>query len=447
MANQTSKYKHAIVIGGSLTGLLTARVLSDHFDQVTILERDPVHDFPESRKGQAQTRHIHGLLAQGLLIIKEYFPGIEDELTAGGALVGDMAEYLHWHHYGGYKMQFTSGITGMTMSRPFLEFHIRRRVLALPNIALIDQCAVSELVTSADKQQVLGVRLSGRSDVRDTETMEADLVVDASGRGSATPKWLESLGYGRPSETEVKVRIGYATREYRRIEKDYEGWSEMILPAAPAEKRAAILFPIEGQRWIMTASGWLGDLPPADEAGLLEYLRSLSAPDIYNIVSNTEPLTEILTYKYPASLRRHYEKLTRFPEGFLTIGDALASFNPIYGQGMTSSAMQTYALQKILKRTTSLKGTWKSFFKEAARVIDRPWQLTVGEDFRYSETEGRKPPFTDMINAYVVKVHKATQRDPIVYTQFLRVMNLMDPPTSLMSPRIMWRIFWRTQPF
>lgn len=436
-----SRYKQAIVIGASLTGLLTARVLSDHFQHVTLLERDQVHDIPESRKGQAQTRHLHALLAQGLNIFKEYFPGIDQELQAGGALIGDIAHYAHWYHYGGYRLQFQSGITGVTMSRPFLEFHIRQRVLCLPNVTLIDQCAVNELVTSAGKKHVTGVHVTRRSGEGNAETMEADLVVDASGRGSATPRWLESLGYDRPPETEVKARIGYATREYRRPVQDGRPFAEMISPSAPTEKHGAYLFPIEGDRWILTAGGYVGDHPPGDEAGLMEYIRSLAAPNVYNIICNAEPLTEIITYKYPASLRHHYEKLKRFPEGFLVIGDAVTSFNPIYGQGMTSAAMQTYALKNLLEKNSTLQGLWKSFFKQAAKVVDMPWQLAVGEDFRYPETEGKKPPLTHLINAYVVKVHKATQRDPVVYGQFLRVMNLTAPTTSLISPRIMWRVF------
>jgi len=442
MTNQTFSYKQAIVIGGSLTGLLTARVLSDHFEKVTILERDPVHDVPESRKGQAQTRHLHGLLANGLNILREYFPGLEDELKTGGAFIGDMGDFIHWYQYGGYRIKVKSEFTSISMSRPFLEFHVRRHVLGLPNVTLIDSCAVIELVTSPDKKQVIGVRVTKRSTENNTETLEADLVVDASGRGSATPKWLESLGYARPQETEVKARIGYATCEYRRIEKDVNKLSiEMISPAAPFEKHGTFLFPIEDDRWIMTSGGYVGDHPPSDEAGLLEFVRSLPAQDIYNIISNTEPLTEIITYKYPASLRRHYEKLKRFPEGFLVIGDAVASFNPIYGQGMTSAAMQTRALKNLIKQHPDLQRLWKSFFKQAAKVVDMPWQLAVGEDFRYPETEGKKPPFTDIINAYVAKVHKATHNDPVVYTQFLRVMNLMAAPASLMSPRIMWRVF------
>src|SRR4030095_13624496 len=187
-----------------------------------------------------------------------------------------------------------------------------------PNVTLIDSCAVNELVTSPDKKQVIGVRVTKRSAENNTETLQADLVMDASGRGSATPKWLESLGYARPQETEVKARIGYATREYRRIEKDVNKLCvEMVSPAAPFEKHGTFLFPIEDDRWIMTSGGYVGAHPPIDEAGLLEFVRSLPAPDIFNIISKAEPLTEISAYKYPASLRRHYERLKRFPEGFL----------------------------------------------------------------------------------------------------------------------------------
>ncbi len=440
MTNQSYKYKHALVIGGSVTGLLTARVLSEHFAQVTILERDPVHNVPESRKGQPQTRHLHALLAQGLSIFKEYFPGIEEELVAGGAVSGDMAERMHWYQYGGYRLQFKSGLVNISLSRPFLELTVRRRVLALSNVTLIDSCAVDELVATSDKTRIIGVRAK-RSGAHDAQVFEADLVVDTSGRGSSAAKWLESLGYARPPETQVRSNIGYATREYRRAPQDAKTTRvEMISPTAPREKHGVFIFPVEDNRWIMTAGGYVGAHPPSTEAELLEFVRALPVPDVYNIISKAEPLTDIIPYKYAASLRRHYEKLDRFPEGYLVLGDAMASFNPIYGQGMTSAAMQTRVLKDGLRNNANLQGLWRSHFRQAAKVVDMPWQLTVGEDFRYPETEGVKPPFTDPLNAYVDRVHRATQRDPVVYGQFLRVMNLMAPPTSLMSPRIMRRV-------
>jgi 2-polyprenyl-6-methoxyphenol hydroxylase-like FAD-dependent oxidoreductase len=432
--------KHALVIGGSLAGLVAARVLSDYFDQVTILERDPVNDVPESRKGQPQTVHLHGLLAQGFDIIKQYFPGIEQSLVEGGALTGDIAEKIRWHQFGGYKLQFASGLIGITMSRPFFEWHIRQRVLALRNVKLRSSCAVTGLVTRRDKKRVTGVQFIDRTNGNQTQSLPAGLVVDASGRGSSALKWLEELGYAKPSEEEVKIKVGYATRIYRRDPGDQ--FTVMISADPPLGKRGAYLFPIEGDRWIVTAGGYLGDYPPTDETGFLEFLRSIPAPDIYNILSRAEPLSEIHAYKYPASLRRHYERLQRFPEGYLVLGDAFASFNPIYGQGMTSAALQAQALDQILKKRRSLHDLWRPFYREAAKVVDTPWQMAVGEDFRYPETEGPKSVWTDFLNSYVLRVHIATHHDREVYAQFLRVMNLIDPPASLLAPRVLWRL-WR----
>ena len=432
--------KHAVVIGGSLAGLLTARVLSDYFDQVTILERDPVNEFPEARKGQPQTIHIHGLLTKGFQLLEGYFPGIGESLVEGGALSGDFAEGIRWHQFGGYKVQGTSGLIGMMMSRPFLEWHVRQRVAALRNVTLRSACAASELITSADQKRVIAVRVIDRARGNQSEVIRAGLVVDASGRGSSALKWLDQLGYSIPDEEEVKIKVGYATRLYRRDPHDQYG--VMISAEPPTGTRGAYLFAIEGDRWIVTAGGYVGDYPPTDEAGFLEFLRSLPAPDIYNILSRAEPLSEIFPYKYPASLRRHYERLNRFPQGYLVLGDAFASFNPIYGQGMTSAALQAQALDEILERRRSLHGLWRPFFRRAAKAVDTPWQLAVGEDFRYPETEGKKSIWTDWLNAYVLRVHMATHHDEEVYAQFLRVMNLLDPPASLLSPRILWRV-WR----
>lgn len=454
MHKPTPTRKHAIVIGASMAGLLAASALSKHFEKVTLLERDPVQDQPESRKGQPQTHHIHALLAQGLEIIKDYFPGIDDELKAGGAFIGDMAQTVNWYQYGGYRKRFVSGLISMTMSRPFLEYHVRRRLLALPNVTLIASCAVNELLTNPERTRVLGVKVTRRAEQNTLapaltggvrETFEADLVVDTSGRGSAAPKWLESLGYKRPPEVEVKISVGYSTQVYRRTIQDSDAISiEMISASAPAETSGAFLFPIEDNRWIMTAGGQAGNYPPTDQAGLLEFVRNMPVPDVYNIISKSEPLSEIMTYRYPSSLRHDYHRLTRFPEGYLVMGDAIASFNPVYGQGMTSSAMQSRVLDETLQKP-SQQSVWKPYFKRVASVIDLLWDLTVREDFRFPHTRGTKLPFTDLINAYVVKVHQATQRDPVVYAQFLRAMNLMAPISSLLTPEMLWRVLIRRQ--
>lgn len=435
------KYGRAIVIGGSLAGLMTARVLSDYFQQVTILERDAVNDHPESRKGQPQTRHLHGLLASGFRTMTHYFPDLPEALSAGGAMATDMGKGMHWYTHGGYRRPFHYGQKGVTVSRPFLEYLLRQRVLARPNITLQDQSAVKQLLTTPDYGRITGLLVERRDQEKALVQLTADLIVDASGRGSRTPKWLEALGYDAPAETEVKVDIGYATRLYRRDPADPRGRRWMMLtPDAPRETRFAGAFPIEGDRWIVTVGGWGGDHAPADEAGYLAFARQLPAPDFYNLMRRAEPLSDVVVHKYPASLRRHYEKLSRFPKGYLVIGDAIASFNPTYGQGMSSAALQAAELDKLLQKQTPLATLAPAFFKRAAKVVDIPWQLAVGEDFRFSTTSGPKPPGIDLINRYVGRVNRATHHDEVVGAAFLNVMNLLAPPTSLFHPRILWRV-------
>lgn len=433
-----------MVIGASLAGLFTARVLSDHFRRVTLLERDPVHDRPEFRKGQPQCRHLHGLLAQGKSIIDRFFPGIEDALVDGGALVADMGSDLRWFQFGGYKVKFEAGLKGMLMSRPFLEWHVRRRVLERPNVELLSPCVARQLLASGDGGRVSGVRVTDGPRGEGSTTLSADLIVDAGGRGSASPRWLADLGYARPRQEEVKIRVGYATRLYRRRPDDLaDARAIMILSTPPEGKRIVALFPVEGDRWIVTAGGWAGDHPASDASGYVEFIRSMPAPDVYEIISRAEPLSEIATYRFKSNLLRHYEELKRFPEGYLVLGDAIASFNPIYGQGMTSAAMQAEALGELLAGRIGLKGLWRPYFERIARVVSLPWNMAVGEDFRFRETEGKRPPGIDLINAYVGRVHRATHHDRVVYGQFLRAMNLLEPASSLMHPRIVWRVLFR----
>jgi 2-polyprenyl-6-methoxyphenol hydroxylase-like FAD-dependent oxidoreductase len=433
--------EHAIVIGGSMAGLMVTRVLSDHFTRVTMIERDKLNDSAEARKGQPQARHLHGLLAAGLETLSHYFPDLKEGLGAEGALFDDMGATMRWYAFGGYRLQYKSGLIGAMMSRPLLEWQIRKRVMALPNVETRDECSVLRLITAGDPKEVTGIEIEDRAQAGRKEILNADLVVDAGGRGSAVPKWLAEMNYQPPQETEIKINVGYATRIYRRGPNDLpEGELLMISPQPPHDKRGGFMFPIEGDRWIVTLGCWSGDYPPTDEAGYLEFARSLAAPDIYNLISRIEPLSEILPYRFPCSLRRHYEKLTRFPAGLLVAGDAICSFNPVYGQGMTSATLQAAALDRVLQKQPERSNLARAFFKEAAKVVDIPWQLAVGEDFRYPETTGPKAPETDLINRYVERVHKATHSDPVVYGAFLQVMNLMKPPLSLFHPKIVWRV-------
>lgn len=431
---------HALVLGGSLGGLMTARVLSNHFDKVTILERDSISRKPEARQGQPHTRHLHGLLPAGFQVMTHYFPDLPQALHHAGACVSDFAEKMVWYTHGGYRKQFNMDLPAVLMSRPLLEHLIRERVLALPNVTLIDNCGVQHLTTTPDKQRITGVTIDNKAGSR-AESITADLVVDVTGRGSRSAQWLQELGYTAPETSEVSVKVGYATRIFKRDPNDPRSRSWFLFtPNAPQERRFGGIFPLEGDRWIASVGGWHGDSAPIDAEGFTEFVRSLPMPELYDIVSKCEPVTDPYPYKFPASLRRHYEKLNRFPLGYLVLGDAVSSFNPTYGQGMTSASLQAQALDGLLAKHTPEPKLAGLFFKRAAQIVDIPWQLAVGEDFRFSETVGPKPPGVDFINKYVSRVQRATLRDEVVCAAFLRVMSLLKPPTSLFHPTILWRV-------
>ncbi|GIW52796.1 MAG: FAD-binding monooxygenase [Gemmatimonadales bacterium] len=377
-----SGQNHAIVIGASMGGLLAARALADFYQQVTLIERDAFPPIGENRKGVPQGQHLHVLLLRGSEILEGMFPGLIADMMARGVPLLDRPEKeLIWFDGGGYHARFTNEdgrLGSLAVSRPLLEGYVRQRLLALPNVTAIEQCDALGLVPSERAGRVRGVRLVRRAGGSAEEVLEADLVVDASGRGSRAPRWLEEMGYTPPEEEQVTMHVGYSTRIYRRRPEHLNGAKAVVItPQPPQLKRLGVILAQEGERWIVGLGGALGDYPPSDEEGFLAFARSLAAPEIYNVIKDAEPLSEIVTYRFKASRRRRYEKLTRFPEGFLVFGDAICSFNPIYGQGMSVAAMEALDLQHELRRGG--EGLWRRFFRRAARSIDNPWQIVVSK--------------------------------------------------------------------
>lgn len=425
-----------------MAGLLAARVLSDHFDSVRILERDPVSEEPVARKGQSQGRHLHVLLSPGFRIIGELFPGIQEELVEGGSTRIDFGERMRWHEDGVWKQQFPSGLESIFQSRPYLEAHVRRRTLAIPNIEIIDSCRVVGLSTDTEKTRVQGVKVVFRNEGDREETLAAELTVDCSGRSSSTPKWLEELGYEAPTESRLNIDFAYSSKIYRRTDPDP---SPVMIVASPPAKRGTFMTPIEDMRWVVTAGGIHGVRPPTDDAGFLQYVKDLAVPTIYDVIKDAEPLSEIVPYRFPYGVRRHYERLKRFPEGHLVLGDAVQSANPLYAQGMAAAALQSMTLKTALEAGVERPKFRKHYFKALGKFLDIPWQMAVGEDFRWPETTGDKPFGTNLLCAYTGHLHRLMGDDKVIYEQFLKVMNLVEPPTSLLHPRILWRAARRSK--
>jgi 2-polyprenyl-6-methoxyphenol hydroxylase-like FAD-dependent oxidoreductase len=428
--------QHAIVIGASMGGLLAARALSDFYAVVTVLERDtfPVSDIP--RKGVPQGRHAHGLLARGRTVIEGFFPGWTDEVVACGGARGDIAGDVNWIGHGVTIKSTPSELLGLLASRPVLEGHVRRRLMALPNVRVIENCAVQGLIADDRYSTVQGVR--ARVGNGDEQTLLADLVVDASGRGSSSPAWLENFGYARPEEEKIEIGISYTTRVYRRRPTDLGGkLAAVVAGSGPNWRSGAVLYQAE-DRWIVSIGGYLGDDAPDDDQMFAAYVGSLPTSDIYDIVAHAEPLGDFARYRFAANLRRRYERLERLPAGYLVFGDALCSFNPVYGQGMTVAAQEAALLCQYLDAGDA--DLARRFFAAAATAIDTPWDIAVGNDLRHPQVKGPRSPKVRFINWYIGKLHMAARHDAKLATAFLEVANLEAPPTKLLSPSIVMRV-------
>ena len=438
---------HAIVLGGSIAGLLAARVLTDHFALVTLVERDRLPDGAENRKGVPQGRHIHTLLTRGYETLLKYFPNMKTALEADGATIGDSSESFRSFRDGAYNPRYHSGLVTTFQSRALLEAEIRQRLRDIPNMRFVDAADAESIVATADGRRVTGalVRLQGPGGP--VERIDANLVVDASGRGSQAPKWLAALGYAAPPERIIKMDLAYTSRIYRRKPEGLGGVDAVLVAnTPPLGKRAGGILPIEGDRWLVTLAGYLGDHAPTDEQGFLDYARSLPAPDVYDAIKDAEALSPISVHHYPFSRRRYYEQMPRLPEGFLVIGDALCSFNPVYGQGMSVAAMEAAALDECLAKDAG-DGLPQRYFRKVSKIVDAPWSLASGADFRFPEVEGERPHVPAMVSAYMQRLMHVALIDVEVSRAFLKVAHLVEPPSSLFHPRVVLRVLSaRTHP-
>jgi hypothetical protein len=260
---------------------------------------------------------------------------------------------------------------------------------------------------------------------------------------------LTALGYARVQEAIVKVDVGYASRVYRRPSPRPFDWKALLIsPKAPRGKRAGLIVPIEGDAWMVTLIGWVKDYPPHDAEGFLSFARSLPVPDLYQAIKDAEPLTTVVTHKFPSNQRRYYERMSRFPAGFLVMGDALCSFNPAYVQGMTVAALEARALQVCLQHCQDARTSWNApdfsqrVQKAVAKEVNGSWLIATSEDFRYPETEGRRPLATRLLNWYMGRLHELVSTDRQATLRFYEVMNMMKSPLALFEPRILSRVLF-----
>lgn len=431
----------AVVIGAGIAGLLAARVLAEHVGRVVVLERDTLPEDAVPRGGAPQSAHAHALLSRGLGVLEELFPGLTADLVAQGAMAGDPQEHFRWITEGRPMARGTSGLGGLLVSRPLLEREVRRRTLADPRIGVRERVVVrAPLHDGAGR--VTGVAGVHRDDPagHGEHRWDADLVVDASGRQSSAPGWLSALGFEPPQEERVEVDVAYATRHYRREPGHLDGDLGLAMAATPDIPRGGVLLAQEGDRWICGLSGFVGNRPPLDHDGFEAYAASLPSPVLYDLIRSAVPLDEPRRFRYPASVRRRYERLRRSPRGLLVTGDAICSFDPVYGQGMTVACLEASVLRDVLRGGLDRPSLAQEFWRACAPVVDIPWQIAAGGDRRLPGVPGPVDRRTRLLNGYVARVQRAAAVDPAVGTAFLRVANLEAPPSSLVSPSVLARV-------
>jgi 2-polyprenyl-6-methoxyphenol hydroxylase-like FAD-dependent oxidoreductase len=429
--------EHAVVLGASMAGLLAATVLAGHYRQVTVVDRDALEpDTDRPRRGVPHGGHIHALLGRGQQALEELLPGLTADLVGRGAQMGDQLGDARLY-FSGHRMARTrSGVPALCVSRPLLEDAVRVRVAALPGVSLVARCEAVALETSVAPCRVTGVRVRREGDVE--QAIPADLVVVATGRGSRVPAWLTAMGMPAPPVERVKIGLGYATRIYRARPEVLAGDLAVVCAPTPSGGRGGVLQALEGDRWMVTLMGVLGDHPPTDPTRFLDFAASLQQPDIHDAIDAAEPLDHPVAFRFPASARRRYDRLPRFPERLLVLGDAFCSLNPIYGQGMTVAALEALALRDHLRHGPSPRP--RAFHRRVAAIADVPWEMAVGADLAFPGVEGRRTPKTRLLNAYVGRLHATAATDGDVATAFFRVAGLLDPPTALLAPRIALRV-------
>ncbi len=433
----------AVVLGGSVAGLLTAQVLSGAFDRVAVVERDllsggePPGQASENRKGTPQGRHIHGLMPAGQRALEEILPGFLAELEGHGAPVMDQlarARIL----LGGHRFhRADSGLRVVSASRPLLERCVRQRVRANPKVEIIDGTDVVGIELSTDGSRVTGAHLMPRADGSAAEVLDADLVVDALGRGSRLSHWLKMIGVGMPPEVRIASDVGYASAIARLPREALAGDLAIINGPRPGQPRGGGLAAIEGDRFIVTLMGMVGDHPPTDLAGFMAFARSLEFPDLGEVLDRCELLSPVAGFRIPASVWRRYDRLPALPARLVVVGDALASFNPIYGQGMTVAALEALAVRAQFERE-GLRS--HALIAALTRQVAPAWKMSASADLAFPGVPGTRTAEVRMVNSYISRVQAAAETDPEVAAAFLRVAGMVDRPEHLLRPAMVGRV-------
>ncbi|WP_370942245.1 FAD-dependent oxidoreductase [Amycolatopsis sp. cg5] len=428
--------EHAVVVGGSVSGLLAARVLSDHFEHVTVVERD-TGDGVNARRGVPQGAHPHTLLFKTSMLLEGLFPGLGNELVEAGALRVGWLTQCRMNFHGHKLHQSDIGLTSLCATRPFIEHVIRGRVAAIGNVEFKMGWDAVDLRTTGGGESITGITVRAQ-DTGNGCVLPADLVIDASGRSPRSQVWLKKLGYPRPREDQVSIGLAYVSQLVRMDLDSIDGDRVLATLARPTCPRGMYLFAQEDGKWMLTMYGY-GEHRPSRENFLDEVLE-FAPPDVRAAVQTAEFLGEPQVHQIPKVFRRRYEELGAFPHGLLVVGDALSTMNPVYGTGMMCSAVQAVLLQRELAFGFS-PGLERRFFGHAARAIVAPWTLSVLADSGMPGVQGAKIPGAALANGYLRQLAAGAERDPLLAATLVGVLGNVKSPAELARPSVLWRVF------
>jgi 2-polyprenyl-6-methoxyphenol hydroxylase-like FAD-dependent oxidoreductase len=423
--------KRVVILGAGIGGCFAAAAISRFFEETLIIDRDRIPEGPEPRPGIPQGLHIHGLLRRAIDIACRLLPGIERDLVEAGGHSLMWGTQSRFHDYGSWQPERELGVRVSTQSRALLEHVLRRRVLALPGVVLQSRtAAVDYLIEDGVARGVLTRTADGSHDV-----IHADLVVDSTGRASRIVDLLAAKGFADLPTTELGVEIGYASAYYSRTgSRENEPGATVIRAVAP-RTRSGVLCAIEQDRWVVSLSGRFGDFPPANDEGFLAFASTLEHPHIHQALQRERRVSDFSRFGIPKIYWRHYEKMARFPQRLVPIGDAVSVFNPVYGQGMAVASLHAEQLGMVLSELVEAGANLDMFAAQAlpriARMTEWAWSMTEPIDLVYQGTTGARPPrFAERI-ALSRRVRENFDAHADLHVAFAQVMNLLVSPELL----------------
>jgi 2-polyprenyl-6-methoxyphenol hydroxylase-like FAD-dependent oxidoreductase len=419
-------------------GLSAAGALSPHFEEVVVLDRDALPSSAASRAGTPQDRHPHGILAGGLRALDALFPGFEKALAGAGAIPMNWFRDIAFERPDvGALPRRDCGTLTLCASRPLIETVLRQQVSALANVGFRSDCRVTELMAGEGRPSVRFAGADGELAI-----LEADLVIDASGRGAPTLALLDKLDWPKPAETAVSLGISYTTAVLQWHPVD---WAVAVtFPDPPDLTNGALLMPMEGGRSFLTLAEHHAPTRPQNWDAMLAVLRGLKTQTIYEAVRHLTPVEGLRHFVFDESRWRHFERLDRLPHGVLPVGDSLCRFNPIYGQGMSSAALQAKLMRDVLGRVAveadPISVLQTQFMSQVGAVLQAPWQMGANSDFAYPGTRGERPEHYEESQRFEAALMLAAVADPVVQTAFSDVLQLVEPFDLLQDPDIQRRI-------